>query len=191
MDNLLIVPEFLTPANYKLLRGRYASLLATGFTPRGTTATDCLLSAVDATAAKTLTDEVAARLRGHFPTLPDLVPDYTSYHRMTVGGSHPLHADAVTLTGEPNHTPHRIASAMLYLSEWSTDFTGGLIHFPGLDQVIPPRAGMLVGFLTTLDYRHEVTPVISGIRDAVAFWFKGKETGVAASPPCGCGGPCC
>src|SRR4051812_34501110 len=107
MTPLLIVSEFITPENCARLRGRYASLLATGFTPRGTTATDCLLSAVDATAAKTLADEVAARLRGHFPGLPELAPDYISYHRMTTGGSHPLHADAVKLDGTPNHTPLR------------------------------------------------------------------------------------
>ena len=77
---------------------------------------------------------------------------------------------------------------MLYLSEQGDEFDGGLIRFPKLKSEIVPRAGMLVGFLTGLEYQHEVTPVAHGQRDAVAFWFK---TAPAAKTPCGCGGSCC
>jgi hypothetical protein len=168
---VLVVRDYLSPEACRLLRAAYDEGLQEGrFAPHGTDKTDIGLAQVTDEAAARLSLDVAERLRAHF-ALPPLYIDYCAYTRLRPGGSHPLHSDAVTLDGRPNHTRWRIASAMLYLSDGETDFAGGGLHFPWLGIKITPRVGLLVGFLTTLDYQHEVPPVTSGMRDALAIWF--------------------
>jgi predicted 2-oxoglutarate/Fe(II)-dependent dioxygenase YbiX len=169
MPTPLIVPGFMKADVCAELRTVYAAGLASGsIRPRGITTTDIALTAV--LAVPTVVDDVADLLRARFD-LPELRPDYVAYTRVLAGGSHVLHADGVKLDGTPNHTPRRVASAMLYLSDGETDFTGGLLRFPMLGMEIVPHPGLLVGFLTTLEHQHEVTLVTSGVRDAIAMWF--------------------
>jgi hypothetical protein len=96
---------------------------------------------------------------------------------------HPLHADNQTLDGSPNHTPHRVVSALLYLNEQGVDFEGGTITFPNVDPPVEihPKPGTLVGFRADLAHAHVVDPVTSGHRKAIAWWFtfdpNGQEYG--------------
>lgn len=100
-----------------------------------------------------------------------LITDYAAYTRVLPGGSHGLHADGVKLDGTPNHTPFRIATAMLYLNDGDVDFAGGRLCFPILDRKIVPKAGRLVGFLCDLEHQHEVEAVYGGVRHGLGFWF--------------------
>jgi predicted 2-oxoglutarate/Fe(II)-dependent dioxygenase YbiX len=170
---ILTVEHYQSPEACLALRQAYEDGLRRNcFAPRGMASTDIALSRVtsDELAARLYLD-VAERIRWHF-ALPPLFIDYCAYTRIRPGGSHPLHADAVALDGTPNHTPHRIASAMLYLSDSEIDFEGGTLRFPKLGIEVLPRIGLLVGFLTNLEYQHEVPPVTAGVRDAVAMWFQ-------------------
>lgn len=124
--------------------------------------------------------------------LGDVFADYSAYSRLTVGGRHPLHADAVTLEGKPNHTAHRVATAIVYLTPTPWEFIGGRIVFPGLDRAFTPSPGLAIGFPSTLAYRHEVERVARGRRDALLFWYTKDErfreawpdvTELAAPPP--------
>lgn len=168
---LLIVEEFLSAATCAVARAAYdANLAARHFRPRGSLTTDVAAS-LALGCLPFVVEDIGQRLREYF-ALPPLRPDYVAYTRAIVGGRHPLHADAMKLDGTPNHTPKRMASAMLYLSDGEKEFSGGVLRFPRLPQDVIPRAGLLVGFLTTLDYQHEVTPVTRGVRDAIALWFQ-------------------
>lgn len=91
------------------------------------------------------------------------------------GMSHILHADSETLEGTPNHTSWRVVTAMLYLNTKGVDFEGGDIAFPRIDRVLAPKAGRMVGFRCDGIHAHEVPPVTSGIRRAVAVWFTHDE----------------
>ena len=170
---ILYVKQFESADACRALRDAYdTGLRDHRFTPRAHHArTDIALATVtNNQTAERLYRAVAARLRAQFQ-LPPLCIDYCAYSRLMPGGLHPLHADAVTLAGAPNHTPNRIASAMLFLSDGETDFRGGTLRFPRLEIEITPRPGLLVGFLTDLRYQHEVRPVTAGLRDAIAIWF--------------------
>jgi hypothetical protein len=170
---ILLVKHYQSPEACLALREAYDDGLRRGcFAPRGMASTDMALSRVTSNdVAARLYLDVAERIRTHF-ALPPLCIDYCAYTRIEPGGSHPLHADSEALDGAPNHTPHRIASAMLYLSESEMDFEGGTLRFPKLGIEVPPRIGLLVGFLTNLEYQHEVPSVTTGVRDAVAMWFQ-------------------
>ncbi len=181
MTHLLTVPGYVTPHYCEWLRTGYTGAMANGLTPRGRLTTDTPLAGV-IPSAPALADAVRQRLEEFFPQLPPLRPDYVAYTRCAPGGRHPLHADAVKPDGSPNHTPHRVASAMLYLTDHGTDHAGGVLRFPGLGVEVEPRAGLLVGFLTSWDFRHEVTPVTAGERDAVAFWFRDATRATPAAP---------
>src|SRR5208337_2845543 len=73
--------------------------------------------------------DVVEIMTKHF-ALPPIRLDYCAYTRLRSGGCHPLHADAVLLDGGPNHTPDRVATAMVYLTEEGQDFSGGMFQFP-------------------------------------------------------------
>jgi len=105
-----------------------------------------------------------------FFKLDGIEEDYTAYTVCRPGGSHRLHADALELDGRPNHTPHRIATAILYLNDWGVDFQGGELCFPRLDRFVRPARGLVVGMLTGLDFAHEVKTVTQGERHALVMW---------------------
>lgn len=177
MAELLTAPDFLPPARCRGLRAAYEAGVRSGRvrpTPRAGRGAVVPLAAVTAEpAVSDLPARLAAALRGAFPPLPPLAVETALYTRMGPGDSHPLHADAETAGGTPNHTPQRVASAMLYLND---DFAGGAIYFPGLgNRAVIPRPGLMLGFLTSWAYRHAVEPVTAGTRDALAFWFRAAD----------------
>jgi predicted 2-oxoglutarate/Fe(II)-dependent dioxygenase YbiX len=104
-----------------------------------------------------------------------LYADYIALTASSVGMFHILHADAETLEGSPNHTAWRWVTAMIYLNTQGEDFEGGSIVFPRIDKEISPKAGQIVGFRCDGIHAHEVTPITSGVRRAIAVWFTPNE----------------
>lgn len=105
----------------------------------------------------------------------DLFPDLTITMRMEVGDAHGLHADAVQLNGEPNHTPYRVCVGMVYLNTCGSDYRGGEIRFPELDQIVCPTWGLLVAFPSDLKHQHEVPTITEGKRYSMSMWFTRDE----------------
>lgn len=180
---ILIVDGYLVKDDCTLLRQQYEHAVNFGeLQPRGTLTTDVALSLVAKLVRvqrccgvapldlRELRDGVGKRLTEYFELAP-LIPDYSAYTRVKAGGLHVLHADSCLLDGSPNHTPHRVASAVLYLSEAGADFWGGELGFPDRELKIVPRPGRLVAFESTLANQHYVSRVSGGVRDALAFWF--------------------
>lgn len=99
---------------------------------------------------------------------------------MPEGGSHPPHSDNAEPNGrgdwQPNHTPQRCSSAMLYLNG---DFDGGELYIKELDVVnnddttiIKPATGKLVMFPADWNFYHWTEPVgLGGKRYSCPFWF--------------------
>jgi predicted 2-oxoglutarate/Fe(II)-dependent dioxygenase YbiX len=100
-----------------------------------------------------------------------IYPEYSMLAKMCEGDKHELHADAVTLQGEPNHTYWRTHTAMIYLNSFKLDYTGGEIMFPQFGIKYGPLAGTLVAFSTDLAHRHLVNPIESGERYSLALWY--------------------
>jgi hypothetical protein len=175
--DLLILEDFISPASCRQLVDAYKEGVASArISPRGTNVRDLSLSLVVADDpgmsrwARDIRDRVAVLLADHLD-LPGLLADYTAFKCEHVGGAHPLHADNVTASGQPNHTYWRDATAMLYLNDGDRDFSGGRIRFSRLGREITPKPGLLVGFGCGLDFEHEVTPILAGRRYGIGFWF--------------------
>lgn len=179
--DVLTVPDFHPPHLCRGLRAVYEAGLKNGRlkpADRGDRGTVIELSRVTSEpAVKDLPGRIAAALRSHFPGLPPLVLETAYYTRMVEGQSHPMHADAVLPDGRPNHTPNRLAAGMVYLTDSSKDHVGGLLRFPGLGIYVPMPTGLMVGFPSGWEHRHEVTVMESGTRDALAFWFVAPGAG--------------
>ena len=65
-------------------------------------------------------------------------------------------------------------SALLYLADYGTDFTGGLFAFcdpDGVDRLVEPRKGRLVAFTSGAENLHQVRQVTGGTRHVLAMWF--------------------
>lgn len=188
MSQLLLIPHFLKAPDIADLRRVYGEgLAARRFVPRGGHTTDVSLRLVLGACGPCATKgslnnwgrlrlSIGKRIAAHFGITAEVYPDYTAYTRVYPGGSHVLHADAVKLDGSPNHTPWRVLSAMLYLTEAGKDFDGGELVFPALAETVTPRPGLLVGFQDTLEFRHEVPAVTRGLREAIAMWFTTDAT---------------
>ena len=114
------------------------------------------------------------RVAKFYGAVDELHVEYTLFSEMRVGDAHVLHADAERRDSsgqwQPNHTPWRHSVALLYLNTWGNDFDGGELVFPGLKR-IRPCAGELVGFPSTREYCHEVTPITRGSRCVLAMWM--------------------
>lgn len=110
-----------------------------------------------------------------FYGLGDIFADYSAYTRLTTGGRHELHADGVKLDGSPNHTAHRVATVIVYLTPYEWEFSGGRLLLPGINEIVNPEPGKAIGFPSTLAYRHEVERVTRGKRDALLFWYTRDE----------------
>jgi hypothetical protein len=177
--NILAIDGYLSPDAVAAVRGEVAAALHAGviLEGRGRASWVVPLDRVLAS-AREVCDAAAAVTRAAFPDLPELATDAAFFARLGVGGGHVLHADAVTLAGEPNHTPGRVAAALVYLTGSPEDFRGGAIEFPGLRRSVAPKAGQLLAFPSTVEYRHRVTAVTpgtagrGGVRDSIAIFFK-------------------
>lgn len=168
---ILIVENYLSECTCASIREAYDDGSRVGrFSPRGSDRTDVQLSSVWP-GTSDLLSKMLNLLYQHFK-FPTLTLDYCAYTRVTVGGSHELHADSVRLDGSPNHTPTRVVTVMVYLSDGRRDFSGGVLHLPELGVEVQARPGLLVAFPTDLAHRHEVTVVTDGVRDSIATWFR-------------------
>lgn len=127
---------------------------------------------------------IGRELARHFEISQPLYADYVAASKMTKGMSHARHADSVTRSGTPNHTPWRLVTAMLYLNDMGIEpesesdeyvrdgeFIGGQLVFPNLERVIEPKTNLLVGFRCDQWHTHEVWPVELGVRRAIAVWY--------------------
>lgn len=116
---------------------------------------------------------VRSTLEEHFGVDMDLVN--CSYQELSEGGSNPLHSDSTKLDGTPwrdDGVEEELEfSALIYLNDWGTDYTGGEIEFPLQNVVIKPKAGQLVLFRGDIDHIHEVKIVTSGVRKNLVFFF--------------------
>jgi len=117
-----------------------------------------------------LVEAVVAALREQFD--PDDAFDCAFVAELEVGGRHARHADNVMCVADawqPNHTPHRTVTGLVYLND---DFTGGAIVHHHLGTSIQPVAGTLVMFPCDGHYEHEVLPVTAGRRVSLPVWLK-------------------
>ena len=165
--------KFLSEALCQKIRAEYQDAFDAGrIVPKGmgTGKTDVSISSYSNTAGW-LVDAAAEWLRPVL-SLPPITLDYCAYTRLETGRSHELHADAVKLDGTPNHTPHRVATALVYLSDGYREFDGGELFLPEFGMSIVAQHGVLVGMPTDLAHRHAVTVVTRGVRDVIAIWYK-------------------
>ena len=95
--------------------------------------------------------------------------------RLEEGAFNGLHSDMYTLDGsyDPNDEGKdlRQYSALIYLSEYGTDFTGGELVFPQHDIKFAPHIGDLVFFIGDLEHTHKVRHILSGERYAIVMFF--------------------
>lgn len=75
---------------------------------------------------------------------------------------------------EPNHTPNRVYTSLVYLNE---DFDGGETTLPIKDIHIKPKIGRLFGFPCSRDYIHGVRPAKNGVRFAFTAWYEYSKDG--------------
>jgi hypothetical protein len=98
-----------------------------------------------------------------------------TYQSLTTGAFNTLHADDRRLDGtsyQEDGSPEELEwSALIYLSTYGEDFTGGSIVFPKQKLEIFPVKGQLVIFKGDLDYIHEVLEVTSGVRKNLVFFY--------------------
>jgi hypothetical protein len=98
-----------------------------------------------------------------------------SYHQMLEGARNRLHSDSTKLDGSPlneDGTPEEVEwSALLYLTSYEEDFSGGEIEFPNQGLVHKPMRGQLMFFKGDVNYPHKVHTVTGGLRSALVFFF--------------------
>ena len=180
---LLRIPDFVSRMAVSTFRARYERLVGSGVVvPRGNGTVSTTDMSLVLPAGATLVASAQAKLQAAFPSLKPLAFDYAAFTRMTVGGEQALHAGAESAPGKPNHTPWRLAAAVLFLSASGEDFEGGQMQFPGQDITIDPQIGLLIGFTTGWDFRQQVTTVTRGVRDAVVLWYMDAEKGRGPVP---------
>ena len=96
--------------------------------------------------------------------------------KTTIGANNGLHADMYKLDGTSwndgsGREDELGYSALLYFSDYGTDFLGGEIVFPQHKLKIFPKAGTLIFFKGDLDHLHEVKTIKSGYRYAMIMFF--------------------
>ena len=96
--------------------------------------------------------------------------------KLTEGASNGLHSDMYKLDGSEwddgtERQDELKYSALIYMSDYGLDFTGGKIYFPQQDLEVRPEKGMLIFFKGDLEHTHEVTEVLSGERYALVMFF--------------------
>lgn len=99
--------------------------------------------------------------------------------KLVTGASNGLHSDMYQSNGSQwedgtNRESDLDNSALLYLSDCGTDFTGGEIIFPQHKLSIKPKAGMLVFFRGDREHFHKVSKVLSGERHCIVAFLGGS-----------------
>lgn len=98
--------------------------------------------------------------------------------RLTEGAFNGLHSDMYQIDGSKwedgsGRESELDYSALLYLSDFEKDFTGGEIIFPQQDLTIKPECGMLIFFRGDLEHLHKVSRVTSGERHSIVAFLGG------------------
>jgi len=123
----------------------------------------------------TARQRISALITDRFEVERRLYADFTALSAMRTGDRHPRHADRERRRDdggwEPNHTPYRDYTGIVYLNSENVHFGGGLLLFPELGREIRPLPGRLVAFSCDRRYEHEVTPVRAGTRYSLSCWF--------------------
>jgi hypothetical protein len=73
---------------------------------------------------------------------------------------------------QPNHTPNRVYTSLVYLTE---DFEGGETTLPLRNMDVKPKTRRLFGFPCSRDYIHGVRRNTGGLRIAFTAWYKLAE----------------
>jgi len=111
---------------------------------------------------------IAELITRQFGVSHPLYVEYTLLSSMRTGDRHQRHADRERRRDdggwEPNHTPNRDYTGIVYLNSAALQFSGGVLRFTELGMEVRPLAGRLVAFGCDRRYEHEVTPVTSGAR---------------------------
>lgn len=104
-----------------------------------------------------------------------IIDDYeVGVVKLAEGAFNGLHSDMYNLDGSPHKDPsqtNREYSALIYLSEYGEDFTGGELVFPQHELRHQPKIGDLVFFRGDLEHTHKVRHVLSGERYAIVMFF--------------------
>lgn len=104
--------------------------------------------------------------------IEELYPETVILAVLEAEQGHQSHADnerVVDGVWQPNHTPQRDFTGILYLDD---SFDGGDLCFPDRGPlIIKPRRGLYVTFPCNRDFIHLVTPVVSGQRHSMALWY--------------------
>lgn len=91
-----------------------------------------------------------------------LYPEYTDLVLWREGQHMNVHRDDL-----PPHFEHRLYSSIVYL----TSCRGGSTIFPTVGIEVPPQAGRMIAYPSSLP--HGVRPVVSGKRYTLASWYTG------------------
>ena len=101
-----------------------------------------------------------------------------SYQELTEGGENPMHSDSTKLDGSPwrddGIEEELEFSALVYFSDYGSDFAGGEIEFPLQNVTVYPKAGQLVFFRGDVEHIHEVKKVTGGVRKNLVFFLSRK-----------------
>ncbi len=104
----------------------------------------------------------------HFNTARQLYSDTSQLVHWPTGIELKPHADNVEPSLQPNSTPHRAFSSVLYLND---DYEGGETYFPFLGFRVQPKTGTFLAFRSGATHAHGVTKVTAGDRYTWAGWF--------------------
>ena len=91
-------------------------------------------------------------------------PEYTDLVLWREGQHMNVHRDDL-----PPNFEHRLYSSIVYL----TSCRGGATVFPTAGIEVPPEAGRMIAYPSSLP--HGVRPVVSGKRHTLASWYTGDE----------------
>lgn len=83
---------------------------------------------------------------------------------------------------QPNHTPNRIYTSLIYLTD---GFEGGETTLPLRNLDVKPKKRRLFGFPCTRDYVHGVRKNTGGLRVAFTAWYKISEVQAGLKDPYG------
>ena len=122
---------------------------------------------------------IAELITHQFGVSHPLYVEYTLLSAMRAGDRHQRHADRERRTDgggwEPNHTPDREYTGIVYLNSAALQFGGGVLCFTEMGTEVRPLAGRLVAFGCDRRYEHEVTPVTSGARYSLSCWLTSSQ----------------
>jgi len=102
----------------------------------------------------------------------DALPTSPAMARWLPGQLQMPHADKELHTGpdagKPNDFPYYDIAGLFYIND---DYEGGELYFPNQNIQFKPKRGAAYFFPGDMNYIHGVTPIISGIRYTVPFFW--------------------